>query len=193
MSHSSYKISFPAVVTFPKPIYSFPDMLNKTSLFRMVLLQEFDNTTRASVLLPGLPVKLYALHNGNAAQVSTLVVSQHGSTFKTEAFRSTRNHDLPCDPRMDRVFIRAGGLWTQSDIWPISTRSTRTMNLRLRWVKCSQVGFIPVRVKQFSPFQLPLGWDRLIMGQVQFPTWDQLRSISCHVSRFRMSRHSSRS
>lgn len=81
-------------------------MANQTSLLQMVLNKEFDNTATASGVLPGVPVKLLAMHIWHAAQAGTAPESEAGATFGTGAVKRIHNQGLPRKRGADHIVIR---------------------------------------------------------------------------------------
>lgn len=63
----------------------------------MGLCGESENTAAAGAALPGMPVNLFALHDGHSLQVGTAKMSEAGGTFEIEAVRVMHNHDLPLE------------------------------------------------------------------------------------------------
>lgn len=70
-------------------------MANKTSLFEILLCQEFGHTAGACGALSDVPVKPFALHNGQAVQAGTATVSEAGAASQSESVQRMHNNYLP--------------------------------------------------------------------------------------------------
>lgn len=71
-----------------------------------MLCEEFDNTAAADGVRPGVPVKLFVLHNGQAAHFGTATVSNLCTTSDTEGVRSMPNQHLSYKQGADLLVIR---------------------------------------------------------------------------------------
>lgn len=85
-------------------------MDHQISLFDMVLRKEFGNTAAACKALSGVPVKLFALQSGRAAQISCATVSKAGAASETEVAWNMHNYYLPCEQGTGLFVIHTAGI-----------------------------------------------------------------------------------
>lgn len=80
-------------MAFPNPILFISKMTNQTSVLEMVFDNKFAKTAAAREVLPGQPVKLFALHSGHVEQIGNGTMSKAGATSGAEAIRSMHSRD----------------------------------------------------------------------------------------------------
>lgn len=138
-------------------------MTNWTSLLKMVVCKESRNTAAARRVLPGVPVKQFALWIGHVRQFGIATVGKAGATSETQESEACTS--------MTYLQARHGPLWNQHCSYcGFSQRSIislhilqRTIRVQLLYVMCSQADFMRGRVKQCSSFRLSRGRARFIM------------------------------
>lgn len=106
MNPSGYTFSFQSVISLLNPTAFFSKMSNQTSLFEVGLGKEIGITAASNGALSGVPVNLFSLHNGHAAQIGTAAVSEAGATVETEVLNSMHNHDLSFEQSVKCIVIR---------------------------------------------------------------------------------------
>lgn len=150
-------------------------MANQNSLHEGLLSEEFAHSVTAFVVLPDMPVRLFALHNGHATRVVTAIVSEAGATTITEAVRIMHDQDSPRQQRKHLVVIRTISIAdpVKAPVYPYTFRTNGKARAPFNNMSSSRLYAWDTRA--MVPFPLLWGQARAIMKASQVLTMRSLR------------------